>query len=105
MFKPTNYEELERYVKKGKNIFFFTANWCGDCIFIKPSMPEIETQHPEYTFVEVDRDQFLDLAIEWGIMGIPSFIAIEDGKEVGRYVNKLRKTKEQINEFIDGLSV
>ena len=23
-------EELATYVEKGKNVFFFTADWCGD---------------------------------------------------------------------------
>jgi len=103
VIKPADYEELEKYVKVGKNIFFFPADWCGDCHFIKPKMFEIEKEHAEYTFIEVDRDQFLDLAIQWGIMGIPSFVAIENGKETGRYVDKFRKTKEQIDSFIDSL--
>lgn len=28
-------------------------------------MPEIETENPEFRFVEVDRDEYMDLAIEW----------------------------------------
>jgi len=103
MIIPKNYEELAGYVEKGNNILFFTAGWCSDCNFIKPQMPEIESEHPEYTFIQVDRDEFLDLAINWQILGIPSFIAIKDGKEIGRYVDKFRKTKEQINDFINQL--
>lgn len=63
-------------------------------------MPEIETENPEFRFVEVDRDEYMDLAIEWGIMGIPSFVVIEDGQEKARLVNKLRKTKEEVNTFL-----
>lgn len=100
MIIPKTIEELAEYVEKGKNVFFFTADWCGDCTFIKPSMPEIEAAHPEYRFIEVDRDKYIDVAIEWGILGIPSFVVIEDGKETGRLVNKLRKTKEEINNFL-----
>ncbi|PCR99759.1 Thiol-disulfide isomerase and thioredoxin [Lactococcus fujiensis JCM 16395] len=85
----------------GKHVFFFTAGWCGDCNFIKPKMPEIEKENPEFTFVEVDRDEYMDLAIEWGIMGIPSFVVIEDGKETARLVNKLRKTKDEVNRFLE----
>lgn len=100
MIVPKTVEELATYVETGKNVFFFTANWCGDCSFIKPAMPEIEAAHPEYTFIEVDRDAFMDVAVEWGIMGIPSYVVIEDGKEKGRLVNKLRKTKEEVNDFL-----
>lgn len=103
MIIPKSIEELATYVEKGKHVFFFTAGWCGDCSFIKPSMPEIEAAHPEYTFVEVDRDTYIDIAIEWGIMGIPSFVVIEDGKETGRLVNKLRKTKTEINDFLTSI--
>jgi thiol-disulfide isomerase/thioredoxin len=103
MIIPKNLENLAEYVEKGKHVFFFTADWCGDCRFIKPVMPEIEAAHPAYTFVEVDRDLYLDIAIEWGIMGIPSFVVIEEGKEMGRLVNKLRKTKDEINDFLTGV--
>ncbi|MDR1521896.1 MAG: thioredoxin family protein [Streptococcaceae bacterium] len=103
MIKPKDYEELEKYVKVGKNIFFFTADWCGDCRFIKPKISEIESKHTEYIFIEVNRDQFLDLAIKWEILGIPSFVVIENGKEIGRYVDKFHKTKEQIDSFIENL--
>ncbi len=34
--------------------------------------------------------------------GIPSFIAFNRGKEVHRFVDKKRKTEEQIIEFIKG---
>lgn len=42
MIIPENLEELAGYVEKGNSVFFFTADWCGDCRFIKPQMPEIE---------------------------------------------------------------
>ena len=64
------------------------------------SIQEIEVENPDFKFVEVDRDEYMDLAIEWGIMGIPSFVVIEDGKEKARLVNKLRKTKEEVNTFL-----
>ena len=101
MIIPENIENLAELVKgPEKTVFFFTAGWCGDCNFINPKMPEIETENPEFRFVEVDRDEYMDLAIEWGIMGIPSFVVIEDGQEKARLVNKLRKTKEEVNTFL-----
>ena len=101
MLIPKSYEEIAGLVKaEGNRVYFFEASWCGDCNFIKPKMPEIEVENPEFEFVQIDRDQFIDLAIEWDIFGIPSFVVIKDGKETGRLVNKLRKTKEEINNFL-----
>lgn len=100
MIIPKSYEELATYVEKGRNVLFFTADWCGDCVYIKPAMPDIERAYPDFTFVQVDRDEFIDLCVKWNIMGIPSFVVIEDGVEKGRLVNKLRKTKAEIIEFL-----
>ncbi|WP_265459990.1 thioredoxin family protein [Enterococcus sp. HY326] len=100
MIIPKSLEELAGYVEKGQNVFFFTAGWCGDCHFIKPQLPEIEADFPQLNFIEVDRDQYIDVAAEWNIFGIPSFVVIKDGKEQGRLVNKARKTKEEIESFL-----
>lgn len=104
MMIPTSYEELASYVDGPKSVFFFTADWCGDCRFIKPVMPEIEAAFPTFRFIEVDRDKFIDLAAKWGIFGIPSFVVTEDGQELGRLVNKNRKTKEEISNFLSSIS-
>jgi len=101
MIRPESYEEIAELIEKeDKLVLFFSANWCSDCQFIYPVMPEIEAENPNMTFVQVDRDAFMDLAQEWNIFGIPSFIVIEKGQEVGRLVNKLRKTKAEINTFL-----
>lgn len=101
MIIPKNVEEISDYATKGNAVLFFTATWCGDCNFIKPQMPAIEAEFPDYNFVQIDRDQFLDVAVEMSIMGIPSFVVVKDGKTVGRLVNKDRKTKDEIVAFLN----
>ncbi|WP_047770517.1 MULTISPECIES: thioredoxin family protein [Limosilactobacillus] len=93
-------DQLQQKLAKGKYILFFTAGWCPDCRFIKPAMPEIEKDFPEFTFLQVDRDENIDLAAKLNIFGIPSFVAYADGKEIGRFVNKDRKTKQQVEDFL-----
>lgn len=95
-----NKQELEQRLSTGKYVIEFMAEWCPDCNFIKPRLPEIEADFPEYTFFQVDRDQNLDLFTELNVLGIPSFIVYEDGKEVDRLVNKSRKTKDEVETFI-----
>jgi thiol-disulfide isomerase/thioredoxin len=102
--KLQSIEEFQELKEKGRHIFMFSADWCPDCRFIDPVLPEIEDQFKEYTFIYVDRDDFIDLCGELSVFGIPSFVAFQDGEELGRFVSKDRKTKEEIEKFISGLS-
>ena len=96
-------DKLIETIGNGKVVLFFTADWCPDCRFIKPAMPEIEQDFSDYTFYEVDRDENIDLAAELNVFGIPSFIVYDNGKEIGRFVNKDRKTKQQVEDFLNNL--
>ncbi|AZP05021.1 thioredoxin family protein [Jeotgalibaca ciconiae] len=96
----TNTEEAAKLKQEERVVFMFTTTWCGDCTFIKPFIPEIEKNFPEFTFIEVDRDQHLDFAEELSIMGIPSFVAYHNNDIVGRFISKDRKTQEQIEDFL-----
>jgi len=83
-------------------VLVFKAEWCGDCRFIEPFMPEVEAAYAdELDFCEVDRDELPKLAEELGILGIPSFVVFKEGREVVRFVSKLRKTREEIEAFLD----
>ena len=91
MIIPSNIEELAGFVEQdGKKVFLFVADWCGDCRYI----------YPEFTFIRVDRDQYMDLAKLWDVYGIPSLVVLEKDKEIGRFVNRDRKSKQQINDFL-----
>ncbi len=45
----------------------------------------------------------MDLAKLWDVYGIPSLVVLEKDKEIGRFVNRDCKSKEQINDFLAGL--
>lgn len=95
-------EEMLDIIQTGKlSVFLFSANWCGDCLFIKPFLPEIEKKYSMFDFYLIDRDECLDLAIELEIMGIPSFVAYKNKVEVSRFVSSLRKTKDEIMDYLD----
>jgi thiol-disulfide isomerase/thioredoxin len=96
-------EQFEQLRDNGKTIFMFSANWCPDCRIIEPVLPEIEAKFSDFTFIHVDRDQFIEVCQQLDVYGIPSFIAYENGKELGRFVSKDRKTQDEIEEFITNL--
>ncbi len=96
-------EQFEQLRDSGRTIFMFSANWCPDCRVIEPILPEIETKYNEFTFIHVDRDEFIEICQQLDVFGIPSFIAFENGIELGRFVSKDRKTQEEIEGFINSL--
>lgn len=63
-------------------------------------MPSIEKDFSDFVFVRVNRDDYIELAQQWNIFGIPSFVVVENGQELGRLVNKNRKTKAEITKFL-----
>lgn len=103
MKKLSSIEQFEVLKKQERVIFLFSADWCPDCKVIEPFLPELETEFAEYEFMYVDRDEFIDLCSQLDIFGIPSFVAYSEGRELGRFVSKNRKTKEEIEEFINSL--
>lgn len=105
MDKLIEITSLEQYeaVTKERAIVLFTANWCPDCVFIKPFMGDLVDENPSFTFYVVNRDNFIDLCKDLDILGIPSFIGYNNGGEASRFVSKLRKTKAEIQEFIHGI--
>ena len=98
-------EQFNKLKQEERVVFMFTAGWCPDCRVIEPALPAIEADYPEFTFISVDRDGFIDLCGDLGVFGIPSFLVFNEGEEAGRFVSKDRKTKEQIESFLDGISI
>lgn len=92
-------EELQKVVKDDLSLLMFSADWCPDCRFVEPFLPELEANYPEFTFYYVDRDKFIDTCAEWDIFGIPSFLVFKEGNEISRFVSKDRKRKRKSSNF------
>ncbi|MBU9721083.1 MULTISPECIES: thioredoxin family protein [Bacillaceae] len=98
-------EQFRQATEEQGSVFMFTAGWCPDCVFIEPHLLDLEDSFKELTFYKVNRDDFIELCQDLDIFGIPSFLVYKNGKEVHRYVDKNRKTKEEIEKFLnDALS-
>lgn len=96
-------EQLKDITKNGRVVLLFSATWCPDCRFLDPFLPQIEKDNSDSKFYKIDRDGSIDVAKELNIFGIPSFVVYQDGKEIGRLVNKDRKTKEEVESFLNSL--
>lgn len=104
MIEITSIEQFEKaYTQERVAVFTFSANWCPDCTFIRPFMPKLIEKYKDYDFYYIDRDQWISICQRMMVMGIPSFVAVKQGKEIGRFVSKLRKTEKEIDDFLAGL--
>lgn len=102
MDKITSPAEFQVAIQSPRlTVAVFKADWCVDCKFINPFMPEVEQNYADrLTLVEVDVDAVGNVSQEQNILGIPSFVAYTDGRELVRFVSKLRKSREEIENFL-----
>lgn len=83
----------------------FSADWCPDCRVLKAVLPGLGEEYDDrFNFAVVDRDAWPELAEEYDVLGIPSFVVLKNSEVVGTYINRLRKTRRQITDFLDNLS-
>jgi len=80
-----------------KKILRFTASWCGPCKMLTKNLESVNTNIP----IEViDIDEKDDLAIEYGVRGVPTLIMLEENVEVKRQVGmtSLKQLEDWIND-------
>jgi thiol-disulfide isomerase/thioredoxin len=85
----------------GSNPLFvkFTAKWCKPCKEIEPLFKELaEKNTDKASFINVDVDEFDELAAEYGAMTIPLFVCLKES----RVLEKLSgKNEEKIRSFVE----
>ena len=64
----------------------FFATWCGPCKMLSPIISEIANEYSNSIKVcKVNVDENQELAMEYGIMSIPTIVIIKNGKAEKRY--------------------
>lgn len=78
----------------------FWADWCGPCKMIGPVVEELAKEYAGKIKVgKVNVDQQSQLAIEYGVMSIPTLIIFKEGKEAERIVGF--KSKSDLAALLD----
>lgn len=72
----------------------FWATWCGPCKMIAPVIAEIAEEYPNVKVGKVNVDDEEGLAIQYGIMSIPTIMLFKDGQLADRLIGFA--TKEDI---------
>ena len=77
-----------------RHILYFTAEWCNPCKKVRPIVEELDRESADTRFQIVDADSEIDLVKSFEVRSIPTFILIEDGKEIKRLSGA--QTKDQL---------
>ena len=77
-----NFEDIVLTSKEPVLVDFWAA-WCGPCMMLAPFVEELSKTH-KVGKVNVDEEQ--ELALQYGIMSIPTLLVFKDGKLVNKSV-------------------
>lgn len=78
------------------------ATWCGPCQQMEPIIEELEKELQDtHKFVKINVDEARDLAVQFGVTSIPTFVFIKEGKIKGKETGYISKEdlKEKITEY------
>ena len=79
----------------------FWAPWCGPCQLITPIIEELAVEYDgRVAFAKVNTDDARNVAIKYGIMGIPTLKIFKGGAEIASVTGALPKA--QLKQWIDG---
>ncbi|KAF8011083.1 hypothetical protein BT93_J1639 [Corymbia citriodora subsp. variegata] len=73
----------------------FTASWCGPCRFIAPFLTELARKFPGVLFLKVDVDELKQVAQEWAVEAMPTFMFVKGGKIVDKVVGAKKDDLQQ----------
>ncbi len=76
-------EEFQaKVLQAGKPVLVdFFANWCGPCKMMAPVIDEVAREKAELAHVyKLDVDEAQSIAMEYGVMSIPTLVLFENGQ-------------------------
>ncbi len=60
----------------------FWAPWCGPCRMVGPLVEEIAKERSDIKVVKINVDEEQELAMQFGVMSIPTLVVMKNGKVV-----------------------
>ena len=76
----------------------FHATWCGPCKMVAPHLEEMSKTMEEVVFLKVDVDDCEDIAAEYKITAMPTFLFIKSKAKVADLTGaNVEKLKELVN--------
>ena len=94
LVKDLSADEFKSIVIDGKGLVLvdFWAPWCGPCRMIAPVLDEVaKDMKGQVTVCKLNVDNNGEIAMKYGVSGIPTMILFKDGEIVSRNVGAVPK--------------
>ena len=76
---------------KGVVFVDFYAEWCGPCKMTAPIIEQLATEQKDITFYKVDVDKNSELASQYSVFSIPTFVIFKDGQIAAQFSGAMGK--------------
>ncbi|EOA17651.1 hypothetical protein CARUB_v10006018mg [Capsella rubella] len=73
----------------------FSASWCGPCKMIEPAIHAMADKFTDVDFVKLDVDELPDVAKEFNVTAMPTFVLVKRGKEIDRIIGAKKDELEK----------
>ncbi|XP_010422468.1 PREDICTED: thioredoxin H2-like [Camelina sativa] len=73
----------------------FSASWCGPCRMIEPTIHAMAEKFTDVDFVKLDVDELPDVAKEFNVTAMPTFVLVKRGKEIERIIGAKKEELER----------
>src|SRR4051794_10882959 len=71
----------------------FWAAWCPPCRLMNPILDELDSERDDIKIVSVDADNEQALAVEYGVLGLPTFVLFRNGAPITSLVGARPKRR------------
>ena len=93
-------ENFEKEVLQSdkKVLIDFYADWCGPCKMLSPIVAEFAKENDTVKVVKINIDENEELAVQYGVMSIPTLVVVENGETKNTSIGLI--SKSEIEELV-----